>query len=63
MRADVLVVRQSLTAVYLGPRQRRVGVACTASFYRVHVDTPEAGIGGSVALIELDGALEESARL
>src|SRR5271165_2841998 len=63
MRADVLIVRQSLAAVRLGLRQRRVGVASPAGFYRLHVETPEASVGGSVALIELDGALEKLARL
>ncbi len=58
MRTDVLIVRQSLAAVRLGLRERRVGVASPASFDRLHVETPEASVGRSVALIELDGAPE-----
>ena len=63
MRADVLVDRQRFAAVRLGSRQRRVGVACPAIFYRLHIETPETNIGESVARIELNGALEELARL
>ena len=63
MRAQVVIVRQGLAAVRLGSRQRRVGVACIAGFCRSHIKTPKFGIGGSVALIDLDGALEKPARL